>query len=110
MAAPCGRSDGIEAHPNPFVGERLEQETRLLAVREKGIAARGGLRLGVKSELQLDLSVRLDLIGDDEGVGLDEQDMADEPFEPELQGVGGRRIAGPVVEGGGVDWTWRIVG
>ena len=109
MAAPCGRLDGIEAHLDPIVGERLEQDTRLFPAREKGIAVRGGLRLGVKSELQLDLSVRLDLIGDDEGVGLDEEDMADEFLKPEVWGVGGRRIAGPAVEGG-VDWTWRIVG
>src|SRR5271157_1943494 len=100
MAAPCGGLDGIEAQLDPFCGERLEQETHLLAAREKGIAVRSGLRLGVKSKLQLDLADRMNLIGDDENIGLDEEDMADEPFEPELRGVGGRRIAGPVVERG----------
>ena len=52
MAAPCGRLDGIEAHLDPIAGERLEQETRLLPAPEESIAVRGGLRLGVKSDLQ----------------------------------------------------------
>ena len=99
MPAPCGRLLSLEANLNPIGDEWLEQEAGPVPAGQETGTVRSGIRLGVESQFQLDVPARLDLIGDDEDVRLDEEEMADEPRQSKILSVGGCRIARPVIEG-----------